>query len=126
MKRIWLRNVIGGLSFTSALFIFQACYGMDVDYSHDMLVEGTVTAKTTGLPIKDIVVSAEPYGNGIQTDEKGEFSFYSPYFNQIKLIFEDQDSIENGSFQTLDTLINVPEILDSANTVSVNIKMEGN
>lgn len=125
MKRHWLRRVIGGLSFTSALFIFQACYGMEQDPIRDMLVEGKVTASTTGLPIKNIAVYAEPYGHITQTGEKGEFSFYSPFLDQINLIFEDEDSTENGSFQTLDTLINVPEILDSANTVSVDIKMLG-
>ena len=99
---------------------------MDIDYSPDMLVEGKVTAKSTGLPIKDIIVSAEPYGNGMQTDEKGEFSFYSPYFDQIKLIFEDEDSTENGSFQSKDTLLNVHEILKLADRVSVDMKLEGN
>ncbi len=124
MKRHWFRGVIGGLSFTSALFIFQACYGMHRDYIPDMFVAGKVTAKSTGLPIKNIKVVAEPDGNGMQTNEKGEFSFYSPIFDQIKLTFEDIDSTENGSFQTIDTLINVQEILDFANSVSLEITME--
>ncbi len=124
MKANWLRNVVGGLSFTSALFIFQACYGMDMDHMPDMLVEGKVTAKATGLPIRNILVFAEPDGNGMQTDEKGEFSFYSPIFDQIKLVFEDIDSTENGKFQTKDTLINVQKILDSADRVSLDIIME--
>lgn len=124
MKAKWLRNVVGGLSFTSALFIFQACYGMDMDPMSDVLVEGKVTAKTTGLPIGNILVYAEPDGNGMQTDENGEFSFYSPIFEEITLVFEDIDSMQNGNFQTKDTLLNVNEILNSANRVSVDITME--
>lgn len=124
MKAKWLRNVVGGLSFTSALFIFQACYGMDMDPMSDVLVEGKVTAKTTGLPIGNILVFAEPDGNGMQTDENGEFSFYSPIFEQITLVFEDIDSAQNGNFQTKDTLLNVHEILNFADRVSVDIIME--
>lgn len=90
----------------------------------DVLVEGKVTAKTTGLPIGNILVYAEPDGNGMQTDENGEFSFYSPIFEEITLVFEDIDSMQNGNFQTKDTLLNVNEILNSANRVSVDITME--
>lgn len=124
MKGPWLRRIIGGLSFTSALFIFQACYGMPNDIEPDILVEGKVTARTTGLPIRNIRVFAEPFGNDLQTNEKGEFSFYSPISERIKLTFEDIDSTDNGSFQAVDTLINVHEILNDFGMVSLDVIME--
>ncbi len=125
MKRRWLRGVIGGLSFTSALFIFQACYGMEPDPGQDRLVEGKVTAKTTGLPIKNIMVIAEPDGHGMQTNEKGEFTLYTPsIIDQVKLTFEDIDFTENGSFQSRDTLISTHEILNFSDSIYVNITME--
>ena len=57
MKKNWIRGLIGGLSFTSALFVFQACYGTPQDYGSDLLLEGQVKSKKTGLPIEGIKVA---------------------------------------------------------------------
>ncbi|MFH0757480.1 MAG: hypothetical protein V2B15_09350 [Bacteroidota bacterium] len=105
MKRNWLRGIIGGLSFSSALFIFQACYGMPQDFTEDLLVEGIVTAKSSGRPIKNIHVFTDPFGSEAATDDKGAFSFYTLRFESVKLTFEDIDSTDNGSFATRDTVI---------------------
>ena len=125
MKKRWLRGVIGGLSFTSALFIFQACYGMGPDMVEDRLVEGKVIAKSTGLPIKNIQVIAVPDGYGMQTNEKGEFAIYAPAsIDRVKLTFDDIDSTENGSFQSTDTIISTHEILNFSDRIYVNVTME--
>ena len=105
MTHNWKRNLIGGLSFTSMLFIFQACYGTPQDVGYDVLVEGKVLSKTSGLPIKGIKVSPV---NGTQyeyTDEAGKFSFYTLYENVIELRCEDVDSTANGEFLTRDTTL---------------------
>jgi hypothetical protein len=54
MKRDWKRKIIGGLCLTSIAFVFQACYGTPQDFGEDLLIEGQVKSKTTGLPIKGI------------------------------------------------------------------------
>ena len=105
MTKNWKRNLIGGLSFTSMLFIFQACYGTPHDVGYDVLVEGNVKSKTTGQPIKGIKVA--PY-NDIQqvfTDENGNFSFYILADYSIGLRFEDVDSTLNGGFASKDTVL---------------------
>lgn len=104
-KRNWTRKIIGGLSFTSALFIFQACYGTPQDFEPDLLIEGKVKAQATGLPIKSIRVSVTNDGQNILTDEAGNFSFYTLMKDSITLRFEDIDNAQNGSFATKDTVL---------------------
>ncbi len=57
MKRNLVRNLLGGLSLTSALFMFQACYGTGPDDMPDILIEGRVTSAKTGDPVKGIKIS---------------------------------------------------------------------
>ncbi len=105
MKRNWIRSIIGGLSFTSAMFIFQACYGTPQDFGRDLLVEGQVTSKTLGLPIKGIKITV---GDDIQydiTDEDGTFAFYTQRLDSLSFKFEDIDSIENGQYVDKDTVL---------------------
>ena len=105
MKKNWIRKIIGGLSFTSALFIFQACYGAPQDYGHDLLIEGQVKSETSGLPIEGIEVSVV---EGMQyeiTDENGNFSFYVEALEDIKLRFKDVDESANNSYSTKDTVL---------------------
>ena len=104
-KRNWARKIIGGLSFTSALFIFQACYGTPQDFKTDLLIEGKVKAQANGLPIKGIRVSVTDEGQDLLTDETGSFSFYTIAKDSISLRFEDADDAQNGSFATKDTVL---------------------
>lgn len=104
-KRNWARKIIGGLSFTSALFIFQACYGTPQDFETDLLIEGKVKAQATGLPIKGIRISVTDEGQDLLTDENGSFSFYTIAKDSISLRFEDADDAQNGSFATKDTVL---------------------
>ena len=108
MKRNWVRGMIGGLSFTSALFIFQACYGMPQDMMDDILLEGKVTSLTTGLPVEGIRVSVENFGNYANTNSKGQFSFYTPGDSHLLLIFEDIDPEAHGNFARKDTVLTSP------------------
>lgn len=105
MKRNWIRKIIGGLSFTSAMFIFQACYGTPQDFGYDLLVEGQVKSETSGLPIKGIKVSVKDNMQYELTDEDGKFSFYTEMLNQLSFQFQDIDSIQNGQFVNKDTVL---------------------
>lgn len=98
--------MLGGLSITSALFIFQACYGTPQDLGHDLLLEGQVKSKTSGLPIKGIKVTVS---NNMQyefTDDNGHFSLYTEMLEHLKILFEDVDSTQNGLYADKDTVLN--------------------
>ena len=105
MKRNVLRKIVGGLSFTSALFIFQACYGTPQDFENDILIEGQVKAKTTGMPIEGIKVSINENMQYQMTDQEGKFSFYTQQIGGLTLQFHDVDSIQNGQFLEKDTAL---------------------
>jgi hypothetical protein len=105
MKRTRIRKIIGGLSFTSALFIFQACYGTPQDLGYDLLVEGQVKSKTSGLPVKGIKVSVFDNVQYETTDEHGYFSFYTGLMENLKIQFQDIDSTQNGLYANKDTLL---------------------
>ncbi len=123
MKRNWFKSIIGGISLTSAMFVFQACYGTPQDFGLDVQISGKVVAKSTGLPISGIKVSIE---NGTQyqhqqTDNNGEFRLYAEKndLNTIKIKFEDIDGSKDGSYATKDTLIS-----NSEEKVFLNIELE--
>lgn len=119
MKRNWRRGIIGGLSFSSALFIFQACYGMPQDFEPDLLISGQVSSKTSGLPIKGVKVSVEDFNQYSLTDEEGNFSFYTTWMDSLIIQFADIDSTKNGSFADKDTLVsNIKE------SVTLDVEME--
>jgi putative lipoprotein (rSAM/lipoprotein system) len=105
MKRNWRRKLLGGLSLTSALFIFQACYGTPHDFGLDIFIEGQVKSETTGNPIKGIKVSVADKMQYEYTNEEGKFSFYTEIADSYKIKFEDIDTIQNGVFVNRDTLL---------------------
>lgn len=105
MKRNWIRKIVGGLSLTSAMFIFQACYGTPQDFGLDLLVEGQVKSKTSGLPIKGIKVSVADNMQYEITNEEGQFSFYTEMLEGLTLQFQDVDSIQNGLYTDKDTVL---------------------
>jgi hypothetical protein len=115
-----MRRILRGLSLTSALFIFQACYGTPQDFGDDLFIKGDVRSKSSGLPIKGIKVSVAGDIQYYLTDTDGQFSFYTQRLDQLKIKFEDIDSSQNGLFQNRDTLLtNIPP------TVYLEIKLEG-
>ena len=75
--------LIGGLSFTTALFVFQACYGMPQDWQDDVFIQGKVISSTTSLPVKGIKVESELYEHYGITDSQGEFGFYRVVFTSL-------------------------------------------
>ena len=103
-KRKILRSFYGTLSLSTALFAFQACYGVERDLGNDAFIYGKVTSALDGTPIKGIkVISLHDYNYSI-TDDDGKYELYTPSYNQLGLRFQDADSIENGLFQTRDTI----------------------
>jgi hypothetical protein len=119
MKRNWIKRILGGLSFTSALFIFQACYGTGPDIMMDTLIEGQVTARSTGLTIPGVKVSVEETGQYQITGSTGKFSFFTLISDSLTIRFEDIDSIQNGSFYARDTILTT-----TGDPVVLNITME--
>lgn len=105
MKWNWRRGLIGGLSFTSALFVFQACYGMPQDFYPQISYSGQVKSRANGQALEGIKVSFKDLDGFDYTNEEGEFLLFSDTVDRATLLFEDVDSTENGSFASKDTLI---------------------
>jgi hypothetical protein len=108
MIRNWKTKLIGGMSFATMLFVFQACYGTPQDLNKDLLIEGIVKSATTGNAIKGIKVSVVDLSQHTYSDDNGKFSFYTIYNTSIGLKFEDVDSTQNGSFYPKDTILKNP------------------
>jgi hypothetical protein len=109
MKRNQIRTIIGGLSFTSALFVFQACYGMPQDWQDDVFIEGKVVSQSTNLPVEGIKVKSDHYEHFGITDSLGEFSFYTPWIDTLKLTIDDTDPESNGNYAPKDSVLVDPE-----------------
>ncbi len=126
MKRDWKRKIIGGLCLTSVAFVFQACYGTPQDFGNDLLVEGQVKSKKTGLPIKGIKVSVDERVQYANTDENGKFSLYIDKLQHATIKFKDVDSTQNIWFSDKDTLITINNsVLTSKQPkVYLNIELE--
>ena len=126
MKRDWKRKIIGGLCLTSVAFVFQACYGTPQDIGQDLLVEGQVTSKISGLPIKGIKVSVDQRVQYANTDENGKFSLYMDKLQHAKIKFTDVDSTQNIWFANKDTLITIKDsvLMSKQPKVYLNIELE--
>ena len=103
------RNLAKGLSLTSMLFVFQACYGSPQDMDSDVHISGVVLSDTTENPIQNIKVKLINKDSGMiqsqQTDTNGEFSIYTDPSNSYELNFTDVDSTENNIYIEKDTII---------------------
>ena len=119
MKQKQLRTLIGGLSFTTALFVFQACYGMPQDMLDDVFIHGKVIDHTTNLPVQGIKVESDISGHNGITDSQGEFAFYTPWIESLKLTIEDTDLDSDGSYISQDTVLLNPE-----DEIVLNIALE--
>ncbi len=117
MNKKWFRNLLRGLSFTSAMFVFQACYGTPQDMGLDTLLEGQVKSSTDDSPIPGIKVSCDM--QYIYTDEEGNFSMYVQAYENLTLSFEDVDTLRNGHFVNTDTVI-----IRDEKKIWLNIKMD--
>lgn len=119
-KRKILRKVYGALSLSTALFVFQACYGPAKDLGADVYFQGFVKSKTTNLPIRGIKVSIENQPQYELTDSTGKFKIYASKASEYKLKFTDIDSTKNGAFLPKDTVL---KIVDE--TSYINITLDG-
>lgn len=126
MKRDWKRKIIGGLCLTSIAFVFQACYGTPQDFGNDLLIEGQVKSKKTGLPIKGIKVNIAERVQYTNTDEDGKFSFYIERVQYPKIKFTDIDSTENIFFLNKDTIVTIKDsvLMSKQPKVYLNIELE--
>lgn len=119
MKRKQIRALFGGLSFGTALFVFQACYGMPQDMLDDVFIEGKVVSHANGLPVKGIKVKSYHYEHFGITDSLGNFAFYTPWANSIRLTIEDNDPNSDGDYLSKDTLL-----MDPARLIFLNLSIE--
>lgn len=106
MKQSVRKKIIGGLSVTSALFIFQACYGTPQDFGHDVYVEGQVKSSSTGAPIKGVQVSVSDKMQYEVTNDEGRFAFYTEKTDSLKLSFLHTDKDAHTHFVAKDTVLN--------------------
>ena len=53
----WLHNLLKGLSLTTALFVFQACYGTP-EWLHDNALPFKVVDARTGDPLEGVGISS--------------------------------------------------------------------
>jgi len=111
MTRDWKRKIIGGFCLTSIAFVFQACYGTPQDFGSDLLIEGEVKAKATGLPIKGIRVSISDNIQYTDTDDDGKFSFYIERSRSLNFKFSDIDGNQNSQFTNKDTLLTINDLV---------------
>jgi hypothetical protein len=107
MKRNWIRGIIGGLSFTTALFVFQACYGTPQDMGLDVYITGRVKSRSNGSPIRGIKVTVTNTMQYEMTNDEGYFSMFTEMSDKLAMSFEDIDSTANGSYANKDTVINI-------------------
>ncbi len=122
MKPNWKKNLFRGLCLTSVAFVFQACYGTPQDFGYDLLLEGKVISKNTGLPIKGIKITIIDRPQYVYTDNDGNFGFYTELRESLQLSFEDVDGSENKSFVKKDTVLSLNNITNDRMTL--NIAME--
>jgi hypothetical protein len=99
MKRNWIRKLAGGISLTSALFVFQACYGSPQDMDNDIYIHGVVKSIINGMPIQGIKVATDL--QYVISDEEGKFSFFTMVSSHYVLSFEDIDSSLNGEYEEM-------------------------
>lgn len=120
-KRRILRIVYGTLSFSSALFVFQACYGTPRDMGLDVYIQGLVKSKTTNQPITGIKVSIKNQPQYEVTDSEGKFKIYTSGDSVYLMKFEDIDSAKNGAFLPKDTVI---KIVDESTFLNVSMDVK--
>ncbi len=112
---------MGGLSLTSVMFVFQACYGTPQDFGMDVFVEGQVKSVTTGLPIQGVKVSVPDQLQYEFTNEEGFFSFYTILDVSIALKIQDVDSTLNGLFIDKDIVVSN---VNAEDRVYLNIELQ--
>ena len=122
-----LRKILGGISLTAAMFVFQACYGVEPDFpSHRVTFR--VVSDTDGQPLPGIRIMSQPQ-TGSQdfiydwhffgrTNAKGVYSGWVNLVEDNTLFrFSDGDSV----YAVRDTIITSSAILDYTDQDTVDI-----
>jgi hypothetical protein len=104
-KRKILRKIYGALSFTTALFVFQACYGTPQDFGMEVSIRGYVKSRTTDNSIPGIKVTVNNEPQYEVTGNTGIFAIGASPASEYKLKFEDIDSVKNGTYLPKDTIL---------------------
>lgn len=100
---------MGGLSLTTAAFIFQACYGTMQDMERDIHIYGVVKSARTGIPIKGIRVAVITIPQSVYSSDDGTFSLYTERSSSCNLRFDDIDAEINGKYEARDTTLSITE-----------------
>ena len=105
MIRNWIKKLIGGMSFTASLFVFNACsaYGTPTDIGHDIYIQGKAISKLTSQPISGIRVTVVNNMQYVHTNEQGRYSLYTERADNYSIKFQDIDSELNGAYIDKDT-----------------------
>ena len=108
----WIRKVLKGISFTAAMFVFQACYGPMEDY-YSTKVTFRVVSSDTGEPVQGVAVWSQ-YLNASDSLAHGNPAYIADYTDKNgmatiweepglkKYSFVDKDSVYIPS----DTIVN--------------------
>ncbi len=125
-----LRKILGGISLTAAMFVFQACYGVEPDYPGHC-VTFRVVSDTDGQPLPNIKISAQPQSGSPNviydwhltgyTDSMGVCSSWIECItNSTMFRFADNDSV----YAVRDTIIGTNAIMNYALHDTVDIVLE--
>ena len=106
-NRKLLRILLSTLGFSTALFVFQACYGTKKDFGIDVAIKGCVKSKHNDKPLSGIKVSVENYPQYTYTDNNGNFVLYGSHNQQYKLNFTDNSQANSSLLTTIDTVVSV-------------------
>lgn len=103
MKRAF-HKIFSVAAFSTAMFVFQACYGTPQDGHMDICISGTVFSDSASTPIKGIKITTDNNLTAF-TDDSGHFAIYTSPVDSVKLTFTDADSSQNFEYNTFDTIL---------------------
>jgi len=110
----WLHNLLKGCTLTTALFIFQACYGTgpgDLESEYDSQLDFNIVSASTKKPIGNISIftrqekDGETWTDCGKTDSFGNATVYT-HIDLHSSAPEFRFSDRNGEYQAKDTTFN--------------------
>ena len=109
----WLRNILKGISLSSALFVFQACYGTP-QWLNDVEVKFKLVSSTDNTSLKDVEISTRVYKSENldwilcgYTDENGFLATFAGLMDENSPEFRFRPPADTG-FELKDTVIANP------------------
>lgn len=108
-----LRKILKSASLTTALFVFQACYGMPQDFE-GLDIQISINDAESGDPIPDVSIqrraadSDEAWFYLGSTDSMGVVNSYI-FSTEIDFMFDLRLSTENGEYIQKDTVVSFNE-----------------